>query len=175
MLALLERKPLDQITILEITEQAGVHRATFFRHYQSREALLEHVAADQIRQLVELTLPILENEDNLASVRALLAFVGRHRRVWSALLAGAGGVMRDTLLRYSTEIAKHKVENAQSSAVGLTIRYSVGLIFESISWWLSQADLNESEAELAIALHNVLMSVQEISDRWGEPRQNHRA
>src|SRR6185437_10507723 len=51
-LRLLERKPLDQITIREIAAEAGVHRSTFFRHHPTKEALLDHIAANQIQDLV---------------------------------------------------------------------------------------------------------------------------
>ena len=40
LLALLEEKPFDQITVREISARAGTGYATFFRHYPTKEALL---------------------------------------------------------------------------------------------------------------------------------------
>lgn len=40
LLLLLETKALDRISISELTQKAGVSRNAFYRHYQSKEALL---------------------------------------------------------------------------------------------------------------------------------------
>ncbi len=40
LLKLMEEKTLSQITVLEITNTAGVGRATFFRHFSSKEDVL---------------------------------------------------------------------------------------------------------------------------------------
>ncbi len=41
LLELLERQPLEAITIREITDAAGVGYATFYRHYATKAALLD--------------------------------------------------------------------------------------------------------------------------------------
>ena len=41
LLALLDKKPFDFITISEICEEAGVNRSTFYLHYESTSDLLE--------------------------------------------------------------------------------------------------------------------------------------
>src|SRR5579864_7490517 len=66
-LELLETKALDQITIQQITERAGVGYVTFFRHHGTKEALLNEIAAAQIRRLVDLTLPVLDAVDSRAA------------------------------------------------------------------------------------------------------------
>src|ERR1700741_4640218 len=71
LLRLLERKPFDQITVRDICAEAGVHYATFFRHHPSKEALLDHIAAEQIVPSVELTLPIKDAGDDRGSLDAL--------------------------------------------------------------------------------------------------------
>ena len=40
---LLEHKPLNKITIADITEQCGVNRQTFYYHFQDIYALLEWI------------------------------------------------------------------------------------------------------------------------------------
>jgi len=42
-----------------IARDAGIGYATFFRHYPTKEALLNDLAADQIRELLTLAFPIL--------------------------------------------------------------------------------------------------------------------
>ena len=138
-LALLERKQLDQITIRDICAEAGVHYATFFRHHPSKEALLDHVAADQIDRLVELTLPVQEAIDHQAGFLALCTYIEDHRPLWTTLLnGGAGQAMREELLRVSLAVASRRASQDSWLPVELATRCTVSVIVETISWWLNQ-------------------------------------
>ena len=55
LLELVEHRPFEGITIREITDCARIGHATFYRHYPSKGALLDDVAAAQIRALARLT------------------------------------------------------------------------------------------------------------------------
>jgi AcrR family transcriptional regulator len=100
LLRLLELKPLEQITILDICEVAEVGYTTFFRHHPTKESLLDDVAAEQIAQLVGLTLPVADSSDIRAGATALFTYVDEHRRLWATLLTGgAEGAMRSEFLR----------------------------------------------------------------------------
>src|SRR5688572_25004616 len=88
LLYLLETKPLEQITIRELTAEAGVAYATYFRNYEDKEALLHDLAADEISTLLALSLPLFFANDSLASTRVLCAYVWEQRSLWQALLTG---------------------------------------------------------------------------------------
>lgn len=64
-------------TLTEIAERSGVHRTTLHRHFASREALIEELAADAARAFdVEIAATDLEHGDaREAARRATLAFV----------------------------------------------------------------------------------------------------
>lgn len=159
MLALLERKPFEQITVRDICAEAGVHYATFFRHHASKEALLDYVAADQIDRLVELTLPVMHAIDDQAGFHALCAYVDEHRTLWSALLnGGAAATMRDEWLRLSREVAASTPPMNNWLPVELGIICSVSLIAETVSWWLAQAPKAYSVDEIAIIMHRLVSS-----------------
>ena len=49
LITLLNGKPLDQITITELTRQADVNRATFYAHYSNVYDLFRHVEEDFMR------------------------------------------------------------------------------------------------------------------------------
>jgi AcrR family transcriptional regulator len=137
-LALIERKPLEQITVREIAGEAGVHYATFFRHYATKEALLDDLAAEQIGRLVALTVPVLDQMDRPTAVVALCRYVHEHRTLWSALLrGGAAGTMRDELLRLSRNVAVERAPAESWLPLDLAISSSVSLIFETLAWWLA--------------------------------------
>lgn len=159
LLRLIERKSLDQITIREIAAEAGVHYATFFRHHPTREALLDHVAADQIDRLVTLTLPIMDAVDTPAAFAGLCAYVSDHRALWTALLTGgAGATMREELLRISRDLATDRAPKENWLPVGLAVVCTVSLIVETLSWWLSQPPDAMSGEEVAHILNRLIVS-----------------
>ena len=159
LLSLLERKPLEQITIREIAAAAGVHYATFFRHHPTKEALLDDVAADQIDRLVALTLPVLDAAGSDASFLALANYVDEHRRLWTTLLTGgAGAAMRAELLRISREVAAERAPRETPIPVDLAVTCTVSLIVEILSWWLKQPPDAMDVAEAAQILHRLVLS-----------------
>jgi AcrR family transcriptional regulator len=136
LLALLERKQLDQITIRDIVAEAGIGYATFFRHHASKEALLNEIAAEQVGRMMSLTLPLLDPTDTRVSCLALCNYVSKHRALWSALLSGgAAGTFRTEFIR----LAKEGAANVRSSdwlPVELGAVYGVAAAIEILAWWL---------------------------------------
>ncbi len=139
LLALIVARSFGEITVRDIATQAGVGYATFFRHYPSKEALLEDAAADQIRQLVSMFLPVRLPIDTHASCVALCKYVDQHRGLWSALLrGGAQHSMRDELARVSMEVAG-TVSNANKwLPAELGVAVTASSTVEILSWWLRQ-------------------------------------
>jgi AcrR family transcriptional regulator len=135
---LLGSKTFEQITVRDICAEAGVHYATFFRHHGGKEALLDHVAADQIARLVELTVPIKESGDDRGAILALCLYVEDHRALWSVLLnGGAGATMRAEWLRFTRMVTGAAPRNSWLPSELGTI-CTTSLIVETISWWLRQ-------------------------------------
>ena len=52
LLALLERKPFEYITVSEVCKQAGVNRSTFYLHYENTRDLLEETTTHMLEQFV---------------------------------------------------------------------------------------------------------------------------
>lgn len=159
LLALLLQKPFDQITIRDICATAGVHYATFFRHHQTKEALLDDIATEQIKQLNKLTLQIRDAEDYLGGFRALFAYVDEHRTLWSTLLnGGAGSAMREEWIRQSRQVAA--VEGSANSwlPADLGTVCAASLIAETVAWWVGQPKSTYSVDEAAAILLRLLTS-----------------
>ena len=138
-LELLETRPLEQITVQEITEAAGVGYVTFFRHHATKEFLLNEIAAEQIRQLVDLTLPVFDAHDTRAASVALCAYVDQHRALWSTLLTGgAAAALREEYIRVSREVAQTRTKAdawCPADIVGILV---VSSTLELLTWWLRQ-------------------------------------
>ncbi|MFV8819225.1 TetR/AcrR family transcriptional regulator [Haliea sp. E17] len=141
MLELLERKPLEQVTISDIVTTAGVGKTTFFRHFSSKEALLDAIAADQIERLIGLTLPISEACDHGAAAVALFSYVDAHRPLWSALLTGgAAGAVREAYLQQARAIAAEKARPGGWLPADCGVVLVISGTIELLTWWLAQPE-----------------------------------
>lgn len=157
MLALLQRKPLDQITVRDICAEAQVHYATFFRHHPTKESLLDAIAKDEIAHLNTLTLEIRNAENYEAGFRALCAYVEEHRSLWSTLLnGGAGGAMREEWLRVSMEVAATETSVNSWLPRELGTICAASLIAETLAWWVGQPEGSYSVPQVARILYRLL-------------------
>lgn len=144
LLTLIERKPLDQISIRDITAEAGIGYATFFRHFPSRDALLDDIVSAEIDGLVEQSLQMLFAADTRASCATMCSYVMERRALWKALLVGgAGPLMRDAYIRAATQVAMERwpVATKPWLPTELGIIHSSSSLVLALTWWLSQPEL----------------------------------
>ena len=84
----------DDVSLEEIARRAGVGIGTLYRHFPTRQALLEVVYRDQVELLEARAEELLKTEppgDALADwLRALMKFSSTKHTLTSALLAGLG-------------------------------------------------------------------------------------
>lgn len=168
LLALLQRKQFDEITIKDIIAEAEIGIATFYRHYATKNALLEHVAAAEIQTLVEMAVSPLGTSDSRVSTEAMASYVDEHRALWSTLLSGgAAGEMREGFMRQVTQAYKDgdKLLNTWVPPE-LGIIFGVTATVEIIAWWLRQPP-GISISEIARLLEGLV--IQPTLHRPSEP------
>ena len=70
LMELMGEKSFQAITIQDIADRATVNRATFYAHFEDKEALLEHTIRDGIKQRLHSRLPEDSqfNQENLAQL-----------------------------------------------------------------------------------------------------------
>jgi AcrR family transcriptional regulator len=163
LLALLEEKPFDQLTIREITARAGTGYATFFRHYPTKEALLADVASGEIADLLERTIPILYEADSFASTRALCVHVAEHALLWSALLTGgAAGIVREEFIRQARGLVDGAAPRDDWLPADLGVVHGTGSTIDILGWWLAQGGerpaSRHSPDEIATILHRLVIA-----------------
>lgn len=158
MLDLLAVQPLEQITIPDLAKCAGIGRTTFFRHYPSKEALLDDVATDAIRRLITLTLQNTAGNDEQLGPLLLCRYVSENRSLWQALLTGgAAGAVRDEFVRVSREVAA----GAPKRVAWLPNDASIMIISSStialLTWWLEQ-DKPLSATKVATIMEKTILA-----------------
>ncbi|WP_395396982.1 TetR/AcrR family transcriptional regulator [Novosphingobium sp. BL-8A] len=157
LLHLLEQKPFDQITVRDICATASIHYATFFRHHPSKEALLEHVAADQIATVVDLSMRIDVGIGDETAFRAICQYIDEHRALWTVLLnGGAGPAMREEWLKKAKAVAAEREPLGSWLPKDLGTICSVAIIVETLSWWLDQPRESFTISDIAGYLHKLL-------------------
>lgn len=75
-------RPVSQISISELTAEAGVHRSTFYYYFESTQDVLEKMAADVCRQYLHLlaipagqTAQTIDADSRIQLERKLCAYV----------------------------------------------------------------------------------------------------
>jgi AcrR family transcriptional regulator len=160
LLGLLEHKSLDQITIQDITSAAELGYVTFFRHHATKDALLDEIAADQIRYLVELTLAVLDRSNVRAASLALCSYVDEHRALWTTLLTGgAAAVIRDEYIRLSSEVAETRTPPDSWLLPEIAGILVVSATIELLTWWLRQKQPETIERIAEIHEHIIISPV----------------
>jgi AcrR family transcriptional regulator len=144
LLRLLEEQSFDEITIRDICARAGAGYATYFRHYSDKAALLDDLAAVEISELLERTVPILYAVDTRAACVTLCRYVDERRQLWSTLLTGgAAGTLREEFVRQGRLRAAADAQSAKSSKrrgwwlpADLAVVFGVSGVIEVLAWWL---------------------------------------
>lgn len=141
-LALINRRPYERIRVSDITRKAGVGRATFYAHFESKDALLR-------AELGRVVLPMLvelPGDPCLVDCTNLFAHVQQAREIYRSLMAGTARVGNERMLQDAIEAriaSALVVPSAQAKAAaptpGFLPRFVAGTILTLIAWSLEQA------------------------------------
>jgi AcrR family transcriptional regulator len=141
LLTLLEREPFESITVRAISAEAGIGYATFFRHYPSKEALLDDLAADEISELLGKAMPVFVADETHRACIALFDYVAARRTLWRALLTGgAAPILRAQFIEQARRLAVQlgTVAADATSPIDLRVTHATSATLEIIAWWLRQ-------------------------------------
>lgn len=165
LLSLISRMAYDRITVRDIVAEADIGYATFFRHFPSKDALLDAVAGEEVAGLIALAAPEVEAEHSLSASRAIVTYVDERRGVWSALLTGgAAGHLRAQFLAMVAQAVRKDVPCEQIPS-DLRATFSVTATVEILAWWLRQEA--DYPAEKVIALLDRLVVAPMMQSRQG--------
>jgi AcrR family transcriptional regulator len=140
LLELIEQRHLDQISIRDITKEAGLSYPTFFRRFESKEELLALIATGEVRHLLALGVEAMarKKRSNEAPLE-MFVYVQRHRKLWKSLLTGgARSAMREEFTRIAREIASARPRTNPWIPLDLAVAFVASGLFEILSWWMEQ-------------------------------------
>lgn len=98
LLEVMERKPLSEITIQEIIDQANVCRTTFYAHFSDIYDLLDDVGNEIIDEVSEKLKSIhytLEQENSYPTINAVVEIYAKHASTIRLLNSSNGDPMFD--------------------------------------------------------------------------------
>ncbi len=143
LIALVQEKRYESITVQDICDRADVGRSTFYAHYQDKDDLL----AGNFQQVMESLGSQIEWRDNqfIFPVEPLFRHVQEHHHLYKALALGGGF---DVLLRAGKQQWRMQIETyittllppGRTPAVPLDVvtTYLAGAVQTMLLWWLER-------------------------------------
>jgi AcrR family transcriptional regulator len=146
LLALIEERGFEALTIGEITERAMVSRAAFYRNYQDKYALVEQIFEEAMSALLS-TVGELGREHPTEIWVTFFEHIAEYERLYRALLGNKGSPwfvrkMRASLvdlvkergrLPHGPDASAHSVHTFSDEFVPDLVST---LFVEAITWWL---------------------------------------
>jgi AcrR family transcriptional regulator len=145
LVALILEKGYDAITVQDITDKAGLRRATFYLHYKDKEELLLSTLVEVFDSLVmqfePLDLPMMSPECEKAVHLIIFRHAEEHADLYRSIFGGSGSM---TIVRYVREYLARKIrENLEAIPEGelplpvdVVANYLATVKLNMAIWWL---------------------------------------
>ncbi len=155
-------KPVEKITIKEITDKAGVIRPTFYNHFQDKYELLEWIIRTEI---LEPVFPLVKNGLTNQAVLLVFTSMAREKELYSRLSRMDGPVtfedivvkcIKDMLVETFAEHARSRSAKFPWMSVEMLAEYYARAICFSVKVWIRQG-MSASPQEMA-DMYGYLMS-----------------
>ena len=137
LIDLIMEKGYDAISIRDITDRANVGYATFFRHYDSKDALLADAFEQSISDL-ETLLQSLGQSSPEAEGRLIFEHIGENHDLYQVFLRGEGTqALVDQVVREAVkELVMRYSLFSTSIPSAILANHVVASIIALIKWWL---------------------------------------
>lgn len=161
---LLHSKPLEQITVSELSKKAGYHRSTFYRHYNHVAELFDEIQKEMLNEFEKILERNPGQKDQLAgfmgnaeAIIKILAeafrMIKRNSTFASIILANPS---QSQLLRrllasgrhYALDSAGTKLQQEDAEYLDRYYTFITGGFISTIQRWLEE-DMKMSPADLA--------------------------
>ncbi|MGV8876886.1 MAG: TetR/AcrR family transcriptional regulator [Rhodoglobus sp.] len=175
LFALTQQRPLDDVTVGDIVQLAGVNRSTFYQHYADKETLLafaiEAAADDAGVELLDLD---PESPTPPPAIANYLTHIDQNAAIYASALGARGSALVATRLRTRiNQIVRNGIlDGGNNPFHGLPLEIAAasitGSVFGIIVAWLAMPE----RPPASTAVEWVWQSIGTPSGRWGETNDN---
>ena len=141
LLGLLRSKPIEEVSISELCSAAGGGRASFYRNFASKEAVLQRQDEVLLRQW-QKDYDAAAGREPVNLMVSLLLFYKEHRDFYTLVYRNDSRILLDTILK----VCGLAPEDA--NAVAYTKAFIAYGIYGAVSEWIGRG-MTESAEELA--------------------------
>jgi len=162
LVALMQEKPFETITVQDVLDRAHVGRSTFYSHYSDKDDLLMS-DVDDFYERVSMGLSAMGDEsDRVFPVKEFLSHIVQARQFVDALFSSgkmqenmelARGNFARGIERRLSEVPRGKsIPESERAAVAVA---HAGALLSLMTWWIDRG-MRESPAEMDELFHRVV-------------------
>jgi AcrR family transcriptional regulator len=168
LIALMQEKPFETITVQQVLDRARVGRSTFYAHYRDKNDLFLSDLEDFLEMMSTLLLRRREVSNRVAPVRELFAHVAEMRKLQAALIAA--DKQRDFLEMgqeyFARAIDQRLGELPTSRAIAPQQRTAMahgfaGALLSLMSWWTDHTNGDHRKSD-----HGATASPEAMDDLY---------
>lgn len=157
----------------EIVKRAGVGSGTLYRHFPTRESLLDAIFADRVRALCDLAYDLMKRPDRVAALRTWLLAVIRHSVTYRGLAATqvallidesqASGEARHDQIRWAGCTLLNHVQESGQVLSEIEISDLLKLV-NAIAWAVEQTPSPSDQVNrmLAVVMRGIVVDPGEV-------------
>jgi len=162
LVALMQEKPFETITVQDVLDRAEVSRSTFYSHYSDKDDLLMS-DAEEFFESISMALSVHgDKSDRVFPVREFFVHLSDVQPFFKALVKSgkyqenmelARGHFARGIERRLSELPRSKsIPPNQLSAIAFT---HAGALLSLLTWWLDRG-MRESPAEMDELFHRMI-------------------
>ncbi len=162
LVALMQEKPFDTITVQDVLDRAHVGRSTFYSHYSDKDDLLMS-DADDFYERVSMGLSAQgDTSDRVFPVREFFGHIAEAKRFVNAL--SSSGKMQENMElargHFARGIERRLAELPRGQSIPASDRPAVafahaGALLSLMTWWIDRG-LRQSPTEMDDMFHRIV-------------------
>lgn len=164
LVALIQEKAFDTITVQDVLDRAGVGRSTFYAHFSNKDDLLMS-DADEFFESISMALSVYnDRSERVAPVHEFFKHVGEMREFFDALIK-SGKVHENLELargHFARGIERRLAELPRGRGIPASDRPALafahaGALLSLLTWWLDHG-MRESPEHMDELFHRLVWS-----------------